>query len=630
MTAPTLTDLQTPFEAAIRRIALAHETRRLTRPSDAYVMGRQDWPEEKRFQLAFHRSGHIIRAMFLGNGAGKTTVAGVEADWWLQHCHPFQSIQRIPAWPIQVCWVTLKFQQMDILREQLESNCLTPGWAWNDSKHKYTWPNRSSLHVISNDGDWASIQGVGLDLVIIDEECDRKLWRELTMRRRGRKKTRFVIPATATKGKRWMYHEIYRPWLEYHHAQGIDEARAMQRQLHPSRWVWPFGGIEDNPAHTPDDLVWYQAELAHASPAERQVRLRGGFVDLNASPVFDPENMDKVEAKAKELVQGGMVGAQGMLYNVEVKDRKKPHLPAEFEFRPDGSEYEGGKIIIYEPPGEDNYVIGADFGAGLENRDWDAAVVLSHGGKRQVAQALGRWGDVHMAWVLWALGWYYGEALIVGERQFGLPALRRMHDEWGYSYFYRDLDDEAKQSPRKSDLLGHHRHHGDLIIPRAQWAIAPMEQTKDGRLTGRKFDPIFQIVDPMLLHQLRVYEWKPKSSRIEMPDATMRDLSCGAPRGDFDDLVMAFAYAVTGWIELPRFRASKPRVQPGSIGAVLGHDSVKIDDSRSGGKAPRKAPGAFRFARKPDERDQQKQPWQRRSSPYRLSAGEAPTDPPTR
>jgi hypothetical protein len=74
----------------------------------------------------------------------------------------------------------------------------------------------STMTVISNDGDWASIQGMNPDLIVVDEECDEKLWNESKMRRRGDRAIRFVISATATRRKRWMYHQLYVPWVEYH------------------------------------------------------------------------------------------------------------------------------------------------------------------------------------------------------------------------------------------------------------------------------------------------------------------------------------------------------------------------------------------------------------------------------
>lgn len=560
---PTSIEADIPLLDGIALIERFRQARLKHQPRCNYEPGRRDFNPLDRFQLQFHKAKHPIRAMFPGNGAGKTTVAGVEADYWLQHDHPYQET---PLWKIQVVWVCLKFQQMDMIREQLEANCFTAGYIWNDNKHKYTWPHGDSLYVVSNDGDWASIQGVSPDLVVIDEECDIRLWREFTMRRRGKKQTKYVISATATKGKRWMYSEIYEPWLKYHQALNIGEFDAMKRQLHPTRWVWPYGGIEDNPGARAGDIVWYSDELALASPAERQVRLKGGFKDFNASPVFDQpalELMDRVNSAGDLRV----AGRNGNFRSLKLLERKFPHFLEEFEFVPNML-IEGGRITIFEEPKDDNYVIGGDFGYGLENRDMDAAVVLRQSTGEQVAAASGRWGDVGFAWVLWALGWYYREALIVGERQVGLPTLRRLYDEWGYTFIYRNKDDEHA-APRPSDLLGHHATHGDLIIPQLAWAICP----KDPK-TGERFPSRIRVTDAETLKQCKEYEWRPRSKMIELSQARNTDLSHSAPLGQHDDLVMALAYAVRGWIELPKFIIDKPQHPAGSLGQVLRHREV--------------------------------------------------------
>lgn len=560
-------DPSVSFEWQMRRIKAAHAARKFSRPSDHYIPGRQDWEPRRRFQLQFHQSKHIVRAMFPGNGAGKTTVVAVEADWWLQHNHPFQ---QTPAWPVIVVWVCQKFQQMEILRAQLEQECLTPGWIWNGQKNFYRWPGGDRMYVISNDGDWGSIQGIPIDLNIIDEECDHKLWRELTMRRRGRRKTRYAISATATKGRRWMYSEVYKPWLELHNALGLDEDAAMLEQKHGNFWVWPKGGLDDNPTSegNPEDLLWYADILAAASNAEKHVRLKGGFMDLNAAPVFDHDQLKLMDAMAKA---DGLKGRIGILVQVEEKDKKLAQ-PVEYTFQ-EGGKYAGGIIQIWEEPTDDNYVMGADFGEGLENRDWDEVVVIRQSTRAQVAGARGRWGDVHFAWVLWALGWYYREAFLVGERQHGLACMRRLYDEWGYTYQYNQTDDK-KKAPRKSDLIGHFRYHGDLIIPRLRWAIAPQELDKKQRPTGKVLEPWILIRDPVIREQMYKYEWKPRSEQTDMSEATFKDLSCGAPAGHFDDGVMGAAYGVTGLIELPKFIKPKRTFAGGSLGATLQHAKV--------------------------------------------------------
>ncbi|MDE2107500.1 MAG: hypothetical protein KGL39_60460, partial [Patescibacteria group bacterium] len=121
----------------------------LNQPRAWYAMGRDDKPESERGHLKFHQSNHIVRALFPGNGWGKTTAAGVEVDFWIQHDHPFL---QIPPHRILVLWAMLTFKNLDSLRTQLEDECLTKGYEWNETKHRYNWtgPMGGSLTFGSN------------------------------------------------------------------------------------------------------------------------------------------------------------------------------------------------------------------------------------------------------------------------------------------------------------------------------------------------------------------------------------------------------------------------------------------------------------------------------------------------
>jgi hypothetical protein len=559
--------LDNPAEA----LAASERALRYERPSCLYVPGRQDWPERDRYQLQFHQSTHTVRCLVLGNGAGKTTTAGVEVDWWVQHNHPYQPT---PKGPVQVVWVCQKFQQMDLLREQLERRCFTRGWTWNENKHRYEWRDGSTLTVISNDGDWASIQGINPDLVVPDEECDQSLWRELTMRRRGDKKTRFVIPATATHGKRWMYKEIYVPWLTHHVNAGLTEDQAMRVQSHPDYWVWPKGGLLDNPANSEADERWYETALAYASPQERQVRLRGGFVDLNQSPVFDIAALDAIEQRMKAEGRNGVNGTlEPVTTPARVAAHRLPKLQHHFDFIPNGSDHEGGRITVYEAPGDHTYVIGADFAHGLSTGDFDAAVVLRRGHDNdvhQVAEAHGRWGTLQFTFVLYALGWYFNEALIVGEaNSMGLGVLQRLYSELDYTYqYFRETRPDAKASPR-TDRLGFFKTAESKLIPRLQWAINPIDMNSGARSTSK-----LHVRSPHLLEELRRYERRPRNKTADLLGTRDKDLVMGAEPGYHDDLVSACAAAVTGWFDLARFEKPEPVFAAGSMGDVLGHTAV--------------------------------------------------------
>lgn len=572
--APPLIDPSLPQPAAWKERAALFDALRETRPSDLYQAGHPERfaDELDRFQLQFHKSQHIVRCMVLGNGAGKTTVAGIEADWWLQHDHPYQET---PKHAVTIVWVTLAFKQMDLLRKQLEQQCFTRGWRWNESKHTYTWDatethKGGTLTVVSADGDWKTVQGVPVDLVVFDEECEQEIWSEFQMRRRVNSKTRYVISATATSGKRWMYSDCYKPWLAAHGVTDGDEQgirRAMREQRSEYIWCWPRGGIRDNPAHTEADVKWYTYQVAYKSPQEKHVRLQGGFIDLNQSPVFDLEALQEVEKWQRETDHSR--GINGVLEKAVTRTR--PKQPHEFSFLPSGGEYLGGRLTVYEAPKDDYYVIGADFAHGLATGDYDTAVVCRRGEDDriiQVAEAHGHWGTAVMPTVLFALGWYYNEALICGEaNSMGLGVLKSLY-EMGYVYqYFREAKPDAKASPR-TDRLGYWKG-SSLPINRLQWALAPRSPDKPDRQPPRLL-----VRSPYLLEELRRYQRRPRVRGAALEDTPDAKLEMGAERGYHDDLVSAAAGAVMAWFDLPRFEKPAHVFEAGSLGEVLKHHEV--------------------------------------------------------
>lgn len=253
-------------------------------------------------QVQFHQSTHTVRCLFPGNGFGKTRAVGTEAAWWIDHKHPYQTT---PSWPIVAIWYCALYSQYEVLRPQLEEECLSAGWTWNEQKHRYEWPNDGRLYVFSCDTDWRGRMGFNPDLVIFDEQPPLALWREMTMRRRGKRSTRYCFAATAVDGESWMETEFYHPWLEHHKAAGVGLTQARQVQTHPRYWLWEIGGIDDNPGANADQRAWFH-ERTWSSAEEKRVRLRGGFGRFNGMPVFDAGAMSRMldEITAAEQVRG--------------------------------------------------------------------------------------------------------------------------------------------------------------------------------------------------------------------------------------------------------------------------------------------------------------------------------------
>lgn len=509
-------------------------------------------------QLQFHQAEQIIRALWPGNGFGKTRAAGTEVAWWVFHDHPYQ---KTPAWPVTIIWCAETYKQFDILREQLESECFGPkrsrvapaGWKWNEQKKQYTFPDGSKLFLISGDSDWKHIQGINPDLIVFDEEPPKKLWNELRMRRRGRRKTRFIFAATATQGLTWMYHELFKPWLEFHTQRNCTFEQAIARQLKPDIWAWPRGGIDSNPGADAGDRAYYHSQT-FSSEAEKRVRMFGGFADFSGLPVFDLQALERMRARL-------MPGQSGTLTPIKRDDGTE--VLGAYEFIADGED-ERGRVTIFEHPDLEKcrYVIGHDSAYGLVTGDFDYAVVLNLNTGQQVAEAQGHWGDVGWAHVLAGLYHYYGQAFMCGERQVGLMVMRRLYDEMGigFQFFNRD---EAKRAKRRSDTLGHHRRAGDLVIRNLRKALG----ARDAR--GQLLIPEIIILSQELHRQACAYQFSPKRKTIDVYDAQDAELQTGAPEGDHDDGVMGLAYARMAMNEVAKFEPPAPVYKPGTYGETF-------------------------------------------------------------
>lgn len=526
-------------------------------------------------------SDHKYRILIPGNGWGKTTCMAVDNDCLMQRDDPFKPhMMPKPDRPTTSIWYCQKYQQWEMMAPDVEE-VFTRGWKWHSQKHYYEWPNGSRTFILSSDSDWTAIQGVQIDAVYFDEHPDRKFWNEMMYRRRGKKKTRYMVAATMTQGMTWFVTQLIQKVEKSYTEQGLTAARALELQPHPEYFLWNVGGVESNPATTDEDREHYES-IETASEKERHVRLKGGYADFTGEPVFNLEALERMTAAPgtngaivfrgddDPSVQSKLIldsGGQPMGHRFSgLLDHRY------FDWRPE-MEVPGGRITIYEMPDPDqagNYVMGSDFAAGLVGKDYDAACVglkTSEGRVVQVAEAVGHWGDIFFAEVLYSLGVLYYMAFLVGERQFGLPCMRRLYDEMGYTYQYFQRRDDT-QARRHSDKLGHHRGSGDMIIQNHQLAI-------------RRGDVLFRSADSIRQHKR--YQFQPKKKDDVIDDVERSsDLTTGAPSGENDDLVMACAYMMHGAREIIHYPRPQIEYKPGSFGDVMG-----LADTLRGRKKPK-------------------------------------------
>lgn len=231
--------------------------------------------------------------------------------------------------------------------------------------------------------------------------------------------------------------------------------------------------------------------------------------------------------------------------------------------------YPGLRVSIYEQPRPGRqYCLGADFALGMVGRDKDTCCVLDNTDARkiQVAEIEGTLGE-EADKVIYGLSQYYGGCFILGERQFGLPSLRRLLKDYGYGWLYYERGEDRKHRP-VTDKLGYFK--------RGNWTSDPALRAL--RLAIRQGD--ISIRSRELVDQLSKLQFKPRDT-IEAEEARDADMQVKLAGGGSPDLVMALAYAYHACHEVDHYPLPKVGYEWGSAGDVLKHDEVFEDQEAS-------------------------------------------------
>lgn len=527
-------------------------------------------------QQQFHRAEHVFRICAPGNGWGKTAAIAAEVGYWIAGFCPILSPDenrtRYPQWPRIINIVVTKFDHWEKIRKDWEK-FWPKGWSFNGQRHVYTWPDGSQCFLISGEGDWKNEQGTNPDLIAFDETCPASLWRELRMRRRGQRKTRFIFAATQTQGLTWMYTDLYQPWLQWHAKRGYTEDMAVDVQGHefddpelagvPGIWCWPYGGAGDNPANSAQDVALYR-QATFGSDIEKAVRMQGGFRDFSGKPVFP---LDRLEEQVTRKGEEGSLEDDWVCNREGVWNAGTEGTHVVFRV---GLTTPAGRIVRYEPPlpGE-RYVLAFDAAYGIEGKDLDCVHVLNRAGE-QVCVAHGSWGNATrpgLSRIAARLHYYYNGAFVGAERQVGLVHLRELWDCYGITYQYRSRKEE-EGGRRRQDALGHARTHDDVAMGLLRTMLAEPAATRQ-----------IHIYDEETLRQLKRYQFRSRKASIDVAAARDAELSMGAPEGDHDDTVTSLAVAVLMLREVPFFEAERPQFARGTYGASVQADFDKMHSS---------------------------------------------------
>jgi hypothetical protein len=217
-------------------------------------------------QSRVHSSTARVRAVFAGNGSGKTALAANEAIWGMEGFNPVtQELKQVPARGIIVLdhpeksetgWVPELQKWMNLKPENLHKS----------GKHhvsKITNTLGSELLFFSHSQDPLAFESIEADFVIFDEPPPRHIYVALIrgLRKKGRKPWVLIVGTPISQA--WMRQEILEPWqdgkLEDHECFTY--------------------GTEVNEDNLADGYIETYGKAL--SPKERLIRFQGQFFDLD-------------------------------------------------------------------------------------------------------------------------------------------------------------------------------------------------------------------------------------------------------------------------------------------------------------------------------------------------------------
>ena len=167
-------------------------------------------------QTPVHTSDKLIRAVFSGNGAGKTALAVNEAIWAAEGFNPITN-KHTPV-PARVVVVLDKPEKVDMtwLPELRKWRNFRTEQMQKRGKPYITaimFDNGSELLFMFHEQDPLTFESIEVSFVVYDEPPPRHIY--IALRRGGRRKdqlARHLLIGTPVGGSGWQREEIYEPW----------------------------------------------------------------------------------------------------------------------------------------------------------------------------------------------------------------------------------------------------------------------------------------------------------------------------------------------------------------------------------------------------------------------------------
>lgn len=217
-------------------------------------------------QTPVHQSKAKVRAVFSGNGSGKTAMTVQEILWAAEGYNPMlNEYTQVPARVAVVLDRPEKVEQV-YLPELKKWRTFKPEQFHKKGKPYYshiTFDNGSEIIFLFHEMEPMAVESLEIDFAALDEPAPRHIY--VGLRRGGRKKhtqARYLLVGTPIAGS-WMRTDIYEPWT---------------RGELPDHECFRFGTVVNETNLASGYIADFSRILTEK---EKQVRLEGAFHDLD-------------------------------------------------------------------------------------------------------------------------------------------------------------------------------------------------------------------------------------------------------------------------------------------------------------------------------------------------------------
>jgi len=212
-------------------------------------------------QRAFLESPARIRAMFSGNGFGKTTALTIDLIWTHTRTHPYRDTTSVSSSWLIVPGLDKAEDYVTELRRWCPPSFMPKLNKMGTSNvRRFEWPNGSTTTIYSHDQESTKLEGSNLHALFLDEPCPRSLW-IAAFRGLRANKDYFVVLAGTPISEPWLYEELWIPFFV---------------KKDPNICI-VTGTTYENPHLSPDFVKDFESRL---TPEERKVRIYGEFAML--------------------------------------------------------------------------------------------------------------------------------------------------------------------------------------------------------------------------------------------------------------------------------------------------------------------------------------------------------------